>query len=123
MNSIPIVLAFVGLIVLVWGSVRSVANIRALGATPAGSSPRHVMRVAGVIGLLLSVLSVFAAYPIGPSLRIVGVPFMAATLQQGPSGWQDFTGPFTGVVMSINAVTMLVLPQLFVRVSPTSPAR
>jgi hypothetical protein len=122
MNSIPIVLAFVGLIVLCCGIASSLSNLRSFSTTTvAVADQRRSIRVAAVVGLVLALVNLFIGqYPIGPALRIVGVPFMAATVQQTPDGWLDVKGPLTGVVMAMNALTSFVLPQLFVRVHPSS---
>ena len=113
MNSVPIVVAFVGLIVLIWGIASTLANLRSFSKTT-------VADAAAVAGLVLAVVNVFIGqYQIGPALRIVGVPFMAATVQHTPDGWMDVTGPLTGVVMAVNALTAFVLPQWFVRIRST----
>jgi hypothetical protein len=117
MNSVPIVVAFVGLIVLVWGIASALSNLRWFSKTTvAGDEQRQSLRAAALAGLVLAVVNLFIGqYQIGPALRIVGVPFMAATVQNTPDGWLDVKGPLTGVVMAVNALTAFVLPQVFVR--------
>jgi hypothetical protein len=99
------------------GIASSLSNLRSFSTTTVVAADGASVHPRCRGGRVSAVFNVFSGqYQVGPALRIVGVSFMAATVQQTPDGWQDVKGPLTGAVMAVNAFTAFVLPQLFVRI-------
>jgi hypothetical protein len=102
-----------GLIGLVCGAIALARNRRDLTASDLSLL---IWRAALLVGVLLAAFSLFAAYPLDPTHRIVGFPFMAAAWERHGDHWEDFVGPLTFPAYLANAAFAFAFPQLLLRI-------